>query len=91
MISKDEALALVLERAKQLDPVDLDLESALGLTLAEDVKADADNNLLLIRVTPNKPFVYYLGAGWNRGLDFKSREDWEAYVKAQTPNFDPAK
>jgi hypothetical protein len=56
-----------------------------------DVKADADNNLLLIRVTPNKPFVYYLGAGWNRGLDFKSREDWEAYVKAQTPNFDPAK
>jgi hypothetical protein len=56
-----------------------------------DVKADADNNLILVRVTPNKPFVYYLGAGWDRGLDFKSREDWEAYVKAQTPNFDPTK
>lgn len=56
-----------------------------------DVKADADNNLILVRVTPNKPFVYYLGAGWDRGLDFKSREDWEAYVKAQTPNFDPSK
>jgi hypothetical protein len=56
-----------------------------------DIKADADNNLILVRVTPNKPFVYYLGAGWDRGLDFKSREDWEAYVKAQTPNFDPMK
>ena len=56
-----------------------------------DVKADAENNLLLVRVTPGKPFVYYLGAGWDRGLDFKSREDWESYVKAQTPDFDPAK
>jgi hypothetical protein len=56
-----------------------------------EYKSEADNHLLLIRVTPNKPFVYYLGAGWDRGLDFKSREDWEAYVKAQTPNFDPTK
>lgn len=56
-----------------------------------EYKSDADNNLILIRVTPGKPFVYYFGAGWDRGLDFKSQADWEAYVKAQTPNFDPTK
>ena len=54
-----------------------------------DVGSDADNHLILIKVTPGKPFVYYAGAAWDQGLDFHSREEWETYVKAQTPNFDP--
>lgn len=83
-------------RISYWEPADPD-HGQMGTALMVDpasiveTKADADNNLILIRVTPGKPFVYYLGAGWDRGLDFQSREAWETYVKAQTPNFDPAK
>ncbi|MGA7714056.1 MAG: glycoside hydrolase family 88 protein [Rhizomicrobium sp.] len=54
-----------------------------------DVGGDADNYLIFVKVTPGKPFVYYAGASWDQGLDFHSRGEWEVYVKAQTPNFDP--
>lgn len=55
-----------------------------------DVKGDADNHLVLLTVTPGKPFVYYVGAAWDKGLDFHSRAEWDAYVAAQTPDFRPA-
>ena len=54
-----------------------------------DFQDDADNYLVLLRVTPGEPFVYYTGSAWDRGLDFSSREEWDAYVDAQTPDFDP--
>jgi Domain of unknown function (DUF4861) len=54
-----------------------------------DIKEDADNYLVLLNVTPGKPFVYYTGAAWDKGLDFHTREAWEAYIKAQTPDFKP--
>jgi len=57
--------------------------------MIEDITADADNNLILIRVKPGKPFVYYIGSAWDRGLDFHSREEWEAYVRAQKLDFSP--
>lgn len=50
---------------------------------------DADNYLVLIRVTPGKPFVYYSGAAWDRRGDFATREAWESYVAAQGPAFRP--
>lgn len=50
---------------------------------------DADNHLVLVRVTPGRPFVYYSGAAWDRGGDFATREAWEAYVAAQRPDFRP--
>lgn len=49
--------------------------------------ADYDNELALVRVKPGKPFVYYMGAAWDRGLDFHSREEWLRYVAAQHPDF----
>lgn len=54
-----------------------------------DVKEDADNYLVLINVTPGKPFVYYAGAAWDKGLDFRTQADWLTYVRAQTPDFKP--
>ncbi len=54
-----------------------------------DVKEDADNYLVLITVMPGKPFVYYAGAAWDKGLDFRTQADWLAYVRAQTPDFKP--
>lgn len=50
---------------------------------------DADNYLILVRATPGKPFVYHAGAAWDRGLDFTSREAWQAYVDDQQPDFRP--
>jgi hypothetical protein len=55
-----------------------------------DVTADYDNYIVLLKVTPGKPFVYYMGAGWDRGEDFHSKAEWDAYVAAQKPDFDPA-
>ena len=58
--------------------------------LVADVKQDAENDLLLIRVKPGKPFVYYAGSAWSHGLDFASQEAWEAYVREQRFGFDAA-
>ena len=50
---------------------------------------DADNYLLLVRVQPGRPFVYYSGAAWDRGGDFATRDAWNSYVDAQRPDFRP--
>lgn len=50
---------------------------------------DADNYLILVRVEPGRPFVYYAGAAWDRGNDFGTREAWSSYVDAQRPDFRP--
>ena len=50
---------------------------------------DAENYLILLRVMPDQPFVYYMGSAWDRGLDFPSAEAWEAWVSAQRPDFLP--
>jgi len=57
--------------------------------IVDVVETDSDW-LVLVKVTPGKPFVYYMGAGWDKGLDFHSRADWETYVFAQKPDFNPA-
>lgn len=50
---------------------------------------DADNYLILLRVTPGQPFVYYMGSAWDQGLDFPSAEAWDAYVSELRPDFRP--
>jgi hypothetical protein len=53
-----------------------------------DVKADAHNDLVLLRVEPGKPFVYYSGSAWSKGDGgIRSREDWDRYVAAARLNF----
>jgi hypothetical protein len=54
-----------------------------------EFRQDYDNYLVLVRVTPGKPFVYYEGAAWSKGLDFHDKAAWQAYVDAQRPDFDP--
>ncbi|WP_343699547.1 glycoside hydrolase family 88 protein [Caulobacter sp.] len=72
-------------------------KGTMGLALLVDprqivdvVETDSDW-LVLVKVMPGKPFVYYMGAAWDKGLDFHSRAEWEAYVQAQTPDFNPAR
>lgn len=55
--------------------------------MVEGFAEDADNYLILVRVTPGRPFTYYMGSAWDRGLDFNSREAWESYVSSQRPAF----
>ncbi|HEY0335640.1 MAG TPA: DUF4861 family protein [Stenotrophomonas sp.] len=43
---------------------------------------DADNHLVLVRVRPGEPLVYFQGAVWDRGLDLHDRQQWEAYLRA---------
>jgi hypothetical protein len=82
-------------RVSYWEPTD-PVKGTMGIALMVDPKAlvevrqDADNYIVLVKVEPGKPFVYYMGAAWDKGLDFHDRAGWEAYVKAQTPDFDPA-
>jgi rhamnogalacturonyl hydrolase YesR len=55
--------------------------------MVEGFAQDADNYLILVRVTPGRPFTYYMGSAWDRGLDFATREAWEAFVASQMPSF----
>lgn len=74
------------------DPVNGAMAIALMVdpnTIA-DVREDFGNYLVLLRVDPGKPFVYYMGAGWDKGLDFQNKGQWDAYVAAQRPDFQPS-
>jgi hypothetical protein len=50
---------------------------------ASVIRFDEDklNYLVLIKATAGKPFVYYAGACWDKGLDFHTADEWEKYLK----------
>lgn len=66
---------------------------SLGIALAVDPATvegfteDADNYLILVRVTPGQSFIYYMGSAWDRGLDFATRSAWEDFVANQRFDF----
>ncbi len=76
------------------EPADSD-KGSMAIALMVDpksvveVRQDFDNYLVLIKVEPGKPFVYYMGAAWDKGLDFHTPAEWDAYVTSQAPDFDP--
>jgi hypothetical protein len=58
--------------------------------LIADVRQDADNHLVLLRVTPGKPFVYYSGSAWSLGNGgFRSRDAWNGHAAAEKLDFSP--
>lgn len=89
-VRKDEANA----RMSWWGPADGD-KGRMGAAVIVDTAAfagfaeDSDNYLILVRVMPGRPFVYYSGAVWDRGGDFASREAWDRYVDAERPDFRP--
>ena len=55
-----------------------------------DVRNDADNHLVLLRVRPGRPFVYYSGSAWSLGEGgFNDRAAWERYAGAEPLDFRP--
>lgn len=55
-----------------------------------DVRQDADNHLVLLRVTPGKPFVYYSGSAWSLGQGgFTTRAAWDRYAASIDVDFVP--
>ncbi|WP_033922030.1 DUF4861 family protein [Sphingomonas sp. 37zxx] len=55
-----------------------------------DTRADADNHLVLLRVQPGRPFVYYSGSAWSLGQGgFTTRAAWDAHVAAERLDFAP--
>ncbi|KTE43580.1 MULTISPECIES: DUF4861 family protein [unclassified Sphingopyxis] len=89
-IAKDEAGA----RMSWWGPADGDKGHMAAAVMVDPASfagfaEDADNYLILVRVDPGKPFVYYSGAAWDRGGDFATRDSWTAHVAAQRPDFRP--
>ncbi|OYQ31582.1 DUF4861 domain-containing protein [Niveispirillum lacus] len=53
-----------------------------------DVRQDADNHLVLLRVTPGQAFVYYSGSAWSRGRGgFTDRVAWDSHAAAEPVDF----
>jgi rhamnogalacturonyl hydrolase YesR len=42
------------------------------------------DEFILMKVETNVPFTYYAGAGWEKSKYFKTRADWEKYVKSES-------
>lgn len=65
----------------------------MGLAVLVDPKMvagfaeDAENYLILVRVTPGQPFTYYTGSAWDRGGDVPDQAAWEAMVAKEKPVF----
>ena len=53
-----------------------------------EIRQDADNHLILLRVMPGEPFVYYSGSAWSGGEGgFTTRAAWDAYAAVQALDF----
>lgn len=53
-----------------------------------EIREDLDNYLVLLKVTPDQPFVYYSGAAWDKGQgQFATRAAWDAYAAGQKLDF----
>jgi hypothetical protein len=57
-------------------------------TMIVDVRKDFDDYLVLLKVMPGKPFVYYSGSAWSKGVGgFRTRADWDRYVATTDVDF----
>jgi hypothetical protein len=57
-------------------------------SMIAEVRQDADNHLVLLKVTPGQPFVYYSGSAWNKGEGgFRTRAAWDSYVSREKLDF----
>jgi hypothetical protein len=55
-----------------------------------DVRQDHDNFLVILKVTPGKPFVYYSGSAWDKGQGgFRTRAAWDGYAASTPLDFRP--
>src|SRR3546814_21058777 len=75
---------LTVDRAKGLlswwGPADGDhgrmaVATRVDPAMIAEIRADADNHLVLLRVEPGKPFVYFSGSAWDKGQGgFRTRQ-----------------
>ena len=56
-------------------------------TAVVGVRKDFDNHLILLRVIPDQPFVYYVGSGWSGGRAAFDKAAWQQLVDNQNPSF----
>lgn len=53
-----------------------------------EIRQDSDNFLVVLRVVPGKPFVYFSGSAWDGGEGgFRSRQQWDAYAAGERLDF----
>ncbi|WP_239805730.1 DUF4861 family protein [Croceicoccus hydrothermalis] len=55
-----------------------------------EVRQDFDNHLVILRVRPGEPFVYYAGSAWSMDAGgFDTQEKWNAYAAGEMLDFTP--
>jgi hypothetical protein len=59
-----------------------DGSAACAVVLPEARFANHGGHYLAVgKAAQNQPFVYYMGAGWNKSPDFPTAQAWERYVQ----------
>jgi rhamnogalacturonyl hydrolase YesR len=51
----------------------------------QDFKNYEKEEFVLIKTQANKPITYYVGAGWNKNPEFKTKQDWLNHVNMEIP------
>lgn len=46
-------------------------------------KAYQNEQFVLLNARPGKPLTYYVGAGWSKSTQFKTKQDWLNYVETE--------
>lgn len=52
-------------------------------TEIEDFASHGKEQFVLIKAISGKPITYYVGAGWNKAPQFKTKQDWLDYVNLE--------
>jgi hypothetical protein len=56
--------------------------------LVKVIEDNPEEYVMVVKVVPGVPWVYYAGACWDLGQDFKTAGEWERYALEFKSNFD---
>jgi rhamnogalacturonyl hydrolase YesR len=51
----------------------------------EGFRAYEKDQFMLLKVRPGEPVTYYVGAGWTKSPQFRTKADWVAYLERELP------
>ena len=54
-------------------------------TIIQGFTSYQKDQFMLVNAKAGQPIRYYVGAGWTKNPEFKSKQDWLAYIQNEVP------